>query len=54
MIYITFLSLESKISIYLTQKSYITPLYTKIVNILNKYLDFTNVFLEKLAIILLK
>lgn len=53
-IHISFLGLGSKISIDLAWKAQIALLVVEKVTILAKYLNFANVFLEKLAIELLK
>lgn len=53
-IYITCLGLSSKMSIYQTWKAQIILLVAKKIIIPAKYLDFANIFLEKLAIELFK
>lgn len=52
-VYITLLNL-SLISIYPAKKAKISLLITKKVNILEKYSNFSNIFLEKKALVLLK
>ena len=55
-VYITFFSLKTKITIYLAQKIQITLLNIELVpkNILIKYLQFANIFSKMSAIELLK
>ena len=51
---VSFLSLGSKMIIYLAQESQIALLLAKKVNVLAKYANFANVFLKKLGKVLLK
>ena len=53
-IYVSSLSLELKIIIYLARKTQIALLLAKKVTIASKYLDFANIFLKKLVNVLLK
>lgn len=52
MIYISFVSLESKMTIYWTRKATIALLLAKEVILLAEYLDFADVFSVKSAEIL--
>lgn len=56
LIYTTFFSLclKSTMLIYPVRKTQIALLFNKVVKIFNKYLDFSNPFLEKKALLLLK
>ena len=53
-IYIALLSLDTKIMMYLAQKTQIVLLIAKNVTVLAKYINFVNVFLKKSAIKLVK
>lgn len=53
-VYIALLSLDTKIMMYLAQKTQIVFLIDKNVTVLTKYINFVNVFLKKLAIKLIK
>lgn len=53
-VYIALLSLDTKIMMYLAQKTQIVFLIAKNVTVLTKYINFVNVFLKKLAIKLIK
>ena len=53
-VHIISLILKLKIVIYLIRKSQIAFVFSKNIIILAKYLDFTNIFLEKLVVVLLK
>lgn len=53
-VYIALLNLDTKIMMYLAQKTQIVLLIAKNVTVLTKYINFVNVFLKKLAIKLIK
>lgn len=53
-VYKALLSLDTKIMMYLAQKTQIVLLIAKNVTVLTKYINFVNVFLKKLAIKLIK
>lgn len=54
-VYVTFFSLKKQtMTIYPIRKTQIASLLTKKITIFNKYSDFSNVFLEKRALVLLE
>ena len=53
-VYISSLSLKSKITIYLSKKAQIALLLAKKITVLAKYLDFANVFFKELTKMLLE
>lgn len=53
-VYIALLSLDTKIMMYLAQKTQIVLLIAKNVTVLTKYINFVKVFLKKLTIKLIK